>query len=101
MEGRPPAAGRLGGLRSGADPRRQDLHALGSQPIGGRAGDLVIYGTGAPGGDVSYIPEAGAHAGPSPDEMRTFIAAPAHVTVPAVTHPVELYELFVAYQRSP
>ncbi|HWA86224.1 MAG TPA: phytanoyl-CoA dioxygenase family protein [Opitutus sp.] len=28
---------------AGADPREQDLHALGSQPIAGRAGDLVIW----------------------------------------------------------
>jgi hypothetical protein len=33
----------LDGLAAGADPRRQDLHALGSKPIAGRAGDLVIW----------------------------------------------------------
>ena len=33
----------LDALPAGADPRSQDLHALGSQPIAGRAGDLVIW----------------------------------------------------------
>jgi hypothetical protein len=35
---------------SGADPRRQDLHALGSQPVGGRAGDLIIWHHALPHG---------------------------------------------------
>ena len=47
------------------------------------AGDLVIYGIDAPEGHVSFIPEVGAHAGPSPEEMHTFIVRPAQVT-PAV-----------------
>ncbi len=33
----------LDGLPPGADPRREDLHALGSRPIAGRAGDLIIW----------------------------------------------------------
>lgn len=33
----------LASLPPGADPRAQDLHALGSRPIAGRAGDLVIW----------------------------------------------------------
>ena len=40
------------------------------------AGDLVIYGIDAPEGHVSYIDEVGAHAGPSPEELHTFVAAP-------------------------
>jgi hypothetical protein len=40
----------LGGLPPGADPRQQDLHALGSKPIGGRAGDLVIWHHALPHG---------------------------------------------------
>jgi len=40
------------------------------------AGDLVIYGIGASEGHVSFIPEMGAHAGPSADEMQTFIVRP-------------------------
>jgi hypothetical protein len=35
--------GWLKSLPQGADPRREDLHALGSRPVGGRAGDLVIW----------------------------------------------------------
>jgi hypothetical protein len=38
------------GLPPGADPRRQDLHALGSKPIGGRAGDLIIWNQELPHG---------------------------------------------------
>lgn len=33
----------LDGLPAGVDPRQQDLHALGSKPIAGRAGDLVVW----------------------------------------------------------
>jgi len=40
----------LASLPPGADPRRQDLHALGSQPIGGRAGDLIIWNDALPHG---------------------------------------------------
>ena len=40
----------LKNLPPGADPRRQDLHALGSQPIGGRAGDLIIWHQALPHG---------------------------------------------------
>ena len=74
----------------------RDLATLMAMPS---AGDLVIYGTGAPEGNVSYIPEVGAHAGPSPDELHTFIVAPSGVTVPAITHPIQLYDLFIAYQE--
>jgi Phytanoyl-CoA dioxygenase (PhyH) len=40
----------LASLPAGADPRTQDLHALGSRPIGGRAGDLVIWNDALPHG---------------------------------------------------
>jgi len=40
----------LAGLPPGADPRCQDLHALGSRPIAGRAGDLVIWHQALPHG---------------------------------------------------
>lgn len=40
----------LDGLRPGADPRAQDLHALGVKLIGGRAGDLVIWSDKLPHG---------------------------------------------------
>jgi hypothetical protein len=63
------------------------------------AGDLVIYGIDAPQGHVSFIPEMGAHAGPSPEEMSTFIVRPATVTLPRITHPVQLYDHFIRYQE--
>jgi len=40
----------LASLPAGADPRQQDLHALGSTPIAGRAGDLVIWHDAIPHG---------------------------------------------------
>lgn len=63
------------------------------------AGDLVIYGAGAGPGRVSFLPEWGAHAGPSHDEMHTFVMYPPSVPVPAsITHPVQLYDHFIRYQ---
>ena len=65
------------------------------------AGDLVIYGTGAAGGNVSFIPEVGSHAGPSPEELHTFIVRPAKVTLPSpINHPAQLYDHFIRYQES-
>lgn len=64
------------------------------------AGDLVIYGIDAPEGHVSFIAEVGAHAGPSPEEMHTFIVRPAGVRLPSpITHPVQLYDHFIGYQE--
>ena len=40
----------LDGLPQDAEPRNQDLHALGSTPIGGRAGDLIIWHQALPHG---------------------------------------------------
>jgi hypothetical protein len=40
----------LKALPAGADPRRQDLYALGSRAIGGRAGDLIIWHQALPHG---------------------------------------------------
>lgn len=40
----------LASLPPGIDARTQDLHALGSRPIGGRAGDLVIWHHALPHG---------------------------------------------------
>jgi hypothetical protein len=37
-------------LPQGADPRNQDLHALGSMPVGGHAGDLIIWQQALPHG---------------------------------------------------
>lgn len=40
----------LGSLPPGADPRQCDMHALGSTPVGGRAGDLIIWHQALPHG---------------------------------------------------
>jgi hypothetical protein len=76
----------------------QGVHDLMSMPS---AGDLVIYGIDAPEGHVSYIPEVGAHAGPSPEELHTFIVCPAGVSLPSpITHPIQLYDHFIRYQAA-
>ena len=66
------------------------------------AGDLVIYGIDAAAqGHVSFIPEMGAHAGPSATELHTFIVRSANVTLPSpISHPVQLYDHFIRYQNS-
>jgi hypothetical protein len=65
------------------------------------AGDIVLYGTGAAAGDVSFIDERGAHAGPSQAELHTFVLHPPSVALPEapLTHPVQLYPHFMAYQE--
>jgi hypothetical protein len=40
----------LSSLAEGQDPRKQDLHALGSLPIGAKAGDLIIWHQALPHG---------------------------------------------------
>ncbi|HUF75389.1 MAG TPA: alkaline phosphatase family protein, partial [Longimicrobiales bacterium] len=65
------------------------------------AGDFVLYGISAPEGDVSFIPERGAHAGASQTEMQTFILHPSTVELPEepLTHPIQLYPHFLAYRK--
>jgi hypothetical protein len=64
------------------------------------AGDLVIYGNDSPDGNISFIPEAGAHAGPSAEEMHTFIVYPPGVRLATpITRPSQLYRHFLAYQE--
>jgi type I phosphodiesterase/nucleotide pyrophosphatase len=65
------------------------------------AGDFVIYGIDAAAqGHVSFVPEMGAHAGPSSTELHTFIVRPARVTLPSpIKHPVQLYDHFIRYQE--
>jgi len=66
------------------------------------AGDLVLYGIDAEQGNVSFIAETGAHAGPSADELHTFFIAPAGAALPdAIAHPLELYPFFMRYQETP
>ena len=66
------------------------------------AGDLVLYGIGAPGGAVSFIDERGAHAGPSEEELHAFILQPPTARLPdgALTHPRQLYPHFLAYREA-
>jgi hypothetical protein len=97
--------------------KRFRMEDLGSGPFAGRAdldlvtaglrdlmampsaGDLVLYGLQAPGGHVSFVSEVGAHAGPTEDEMQTFIVTPPGVTLPGpITHPLQLYPHFARYQ---
>jgi hypothetical protein len=64
------------------------------------AGDLVIYGNDAPEGTITYIPEAGAHAGPSADEIHTFVVSPPGAKLPSsITHPIQLYSHFINYSE--
>jgi len=66
------------------------------------AGDVVIYGIDAAPGHVSYIAEAGAHAGPSPEELHAFVVAPPAARFPEpLNHPVQLYPHFVRYLEVP
>jgi hypothetical protein len=66
----------------------------------GSAGDLVVYGTDAPEGHVTYIDEAGSHAGPSPEELSAFLVAPSEVPVTdPLDHPLQLYDVFIRYRR--
>ena len=84
--------------RSDRETVLADLRALMAMPS---AGDLVLYGNGAAAGDISFIDEHGAHAGPSEDEMATFILHPPSVELPEapLTHPIQLYDHFAAYAR--
>lgn len=64
------------------------------------AGDLVLYGIDAAQGHVSFIAETGAHAGPSAEELHTFIIGPPGAALPeAIRHPLELYPFFMTYQE--
>ncbi len=94
---------RLDGLGEGPFAGRPDLDRIveGVRDLMAMpsAGDLVVYGIDAPEGHVSYVPEVGAHAGPSHDELHTFLIHPRGASVPAaLTHPVQLYPLFLGYQ---
>lgn len=64
------------------------------------AGDLVLYGIGASAGDVSFLDERGAHAGPSEAELHTFLLHPPAVSVAdeLLAHPALLYSHFAGYR---
>jgi hypothetical protein len=97
--------------------KRYRLDELGEGPFAGRAdldlvvagigdlmampsaGDLVLYGLEASSGHVSFIAETGGHAGPTEDEMHTFLVTPPRVTLSEpLTHPLQLYPHFMRYQ---
>ena len=93
----------LGKLAAGPFADRPDLdrivEGIGDLMAMPSAGDLVIYGIDAPQGNVSFMAEVGAHAGPSVDELHTFLIHPSSVKVPTpITHPVQLYPHFARYQ---
>jgi hypothetical protein len=84
---------------SGRDDAANVVRGIGDLMRMPSAGDLVIYGSDAPEGYVSFICEHGAHAGPGATEMQTFIIRPAGVTLAqAITHPAQLYEHFIRYR---
>src|SRR3989442_12043359 len=65
------------------------------------AGDLVIYRHDSPHGNVSYVAGIGAHAGPSTDELHTFVVCRRDIELPRpITHPVELYPHFLGYRAA-
>jgi hypothetical protein len=75
----------------------QGIRSLMAMPS---AGDLVVYGNDSPDGTVSYVPEVGAHAGPSADEIHTFIVSPRDRSPASpITHPLQLYPHFIAYRE--
>jgi hypothetical protein len=87
------------GLFEGRADREVVLQGLRELMAMPSAGDLVLYGTDAAAGDISFVPELGAHAGPSVHELHTFILHPPDAGLPAapLTHPVQLYPYFMAY----
>ncbi len=90
-------------LGAGPFAKRPDLdrvvEGIGDLMAMPSAGDLVIYGIDAPQGNVSFVAEVGSHAGPSMEELHTFLIHPAEVKVPKpITHPVQLYPHFARYQ---
>jgi type I phosphodiesterase/nucleotide pyrophosphatase len=95
---------RLGASDPGPFATRDDaaavvagIHDLMAMPS---AGDLVLYGIDAAEGNVSFIAEIGAHAGPSHDELHTFVIAATHAPLPeTIEHPIQLYPYFMAYRE--
>jgi hypothetical protein len=92
-------SGPVNGLFEGRADREVVLQGLRELMAMPSAGDLVLYGIDAAAGHVSFNPEHGAHAGPSEQELQTFILFPPSVRLPnePLTHPVQLYPHFTAY----
>lgn len=93
--------GPTNGLFAGRADREVVLQGLRELMAMPSAGDLVLYGTDAAAGDVSFVGELGAHAGPSEHELQTFILHPPEAPLPRapITHPVQLYPYFAAYDE--
>jgi Type I phosphodiesterase / nucleotide pyrophosphatase len=91
--------GSADGLYEGRADREVVLQGLRELMAMPSAGDLVLYGIDAAAGHVSFNPEHGAHAGPSEQELHTFILHPPGVALPKepLNHPVQLYPHFTAY----
>ena len=95
---------RLGASDPGPFATRDDaaavvagIHDLMAMPS---AGDLVLYGIDAAEGNVSFIAEIGAHAGPSREELHTFVIGATHAPLPeTIEHPIQLYPFFMAYRE--
>jgi hypothetical protein len=90
-----------GALFEGRQDRALVMRGLAALMDMRTAGDLVVYGTGAPEGHVSYIDEVGSHAGPSDEELHTFLVAPVGAHLPSrIDRPAQLYDVFVRYQAA-
>ncbi len=89
-----------GVLPCDSSPRRREILAqIRRLTLFSRAGDLCIWGGGAPAGHVSYSFEFGAHSGWTDEETQTFIISPAYVTEDfsrIYQHP-QFYEYFRRY----
>jgi hypothetical protein len=79
--------------------RRRILRQIRRVTLFSRAGDLCIWGGGAPVGNVSYSYEFGGHSGWTPDETDSFIIAPGHVEFDfsLLTRHPQFYDYFLPY----
>ncbi len=81
-------------------PRHRDILAqIRRLTLFPRAGDLCIWGGGAPAGNISYSYEFGAHSGWTDDETQSFIFAPsdAPYEFSRITRHPQFYEVFRRY----
>ncbi len=60
------------------------------------AGDLIVFGAGAPGGDVAFSWEFGSHGGVGYGDVETFFIHPWFVDMdgPSVMGPLDLHRFF-------
>ena len=61
------------------------------------SGDLIVFGAGAPGGDVAYSWEFGSHGGVGLGDVETFLIHPWFVTLdgPDVMGPLDLHRFMM------